>query len=95
MLKSILNSRGVEVLGKEEQKNIIGKGAPVHPVCSDGNWLPWGQIRQIIQIFHVQIFMNQYHVFQHFYRTELLLNVKNLNVKKLKTVLLSKTVFLI
>jgi hypothetical protein len=44
MLKSILNSRGVEVLSKEEQKNIIGKGSPVHPVCADGHWAPPGAI---------------------------------------------------
>lgn len=42
MLKSILNFRGTEVLGKEEQKNIFGKGTRVYPVCSDGNWAPPG-----------------------------------------------------
>jgi hypothetical protein len=42
MLKSILNSRGVEVLSKEEQKNILGKGSPIHPACADGNWAPEG-----------------------------------------------------
>ncbi|WKL49052.1 hypothetical protein Q1W71_04525 [Flavobacterium pectinovorum] len=39
MLKSLINFRGVEVLGKEEQKNIIGKG-PIKPQCK--TWAPIG-----------------------------------------------------
>lgn len=39
MLKSLVNFKGVEVLGKEEQKNIIGKG-PIQPQCK--TWAPIG-----------------------------------------------------
>lgn len=45
MLKSILNLNGVELLSKNQQKNIIGKGQNgpgIHPVCADGDWAPPG-----------------------------------------------------
>ncbi|KFF09596.1 hypothetical protein B0A62_13435 [Flavobacterium hydatis] len=45
MLKTILNLNGVELLSKNQQKNIIGKGqnGPGQVgKCSDGNWAPAG-----------------------------------------------------
>ncbi|WP_264550908.1 hypothetical protein [Flavobacterium sp. N2038] len=42
MLKTILNFKGTEILSKEGQKYIFGRGTGVHPVCSDGNWAPVG-----------------------------------------------------
>ncbi|AYN04325.1 hypothetical protein [Flavobacterium sp. 140616W15] len=45
MLKSILNLNGVELLSKNQQKNIIGKGqnGPViQPACAAGDWAPPG-----------------------------------------------------
>jgi hypothetical protein len=45
MLKTILNLNGVELLNKNQQKSIVGKGyndpKPV-PRCSDGDWAPSG-----------------------------------------------------
>ncbi|KFF09597.1 hypothetical protein [Flavobacterium hydatis] len=45
MLKTILNLNGVELLSKNQQKNIVGKGqsgSGTAPRCSDGNWAPPG-----------------------------------------------------
>ncbi|KIA97414.1 MULTISPECIES: hypothetical protein [unclassified Flavobacterium] len=45
MLKTILNLNGVELLSKNQQKNIVGKGqrgSGNTPRCSDGNWAPPG-----------------------------------------------------
>jgi hypothetical protein len=41
MLKTILNLNGVELLSKEQKKNIVGKLGAVAK-CSDGNWAPPG-----------------------------------------------------
>lgn len=45
MLKALINFRGVEVLSKEEQKYIIGKGKNNTSgvgICADGDWAPVG-----------------------------------------------------
>ncbi|KUJ62338.1 hypothetical protein AR687_07705 [Flavobacteriaceae bacterium CRH] len=45
MIKALINFRGIEVLGKEEQKSIIGKGKNTPPqvgACADGDWAPIG-----------------------------------------------------
>lgn len=39
MLKALINFRGVEVLSKEEQKYIVGKGT-IQPRCK--TWAPIG-----------------------------------------------------
>ncbi|MCV9933908.1 hypothetical protein OIU80_16620 [Flavobacterium sp. LS1R47] len=45
MLKTILNLNGVELLSKNQQKNIIGKGynGPISvPRCEKNDWAPSG-----------------------------------------------------
>ncbi|MCC9070692.1 hypothetical protein LNQ49_03635 [Flavobacterium sp. F-65] len=45
MLKTILSLNGVELLSKNQLKNISGKGQngpQIQPKCADGNWAPPG-----------------------------------------------------